>query len=93
MLEIHCPHCGPRAETEFRYAGEAHMVRPGPDCDDAVWASYLYMRDNIRGEHAERWRHLHGCGQYFNAVRDTVTDRIGATYPAGHARAASGGEI
>ena len=28
MLLIDCPHCGPRAEIEFRYGGEAHMVRP-----------------------------------------------------------------
>jgi len=33
--------------------------------------------------HAERWRHLHGCGRFFNARRDTVTDTIAATYPAG----------
>ena len=93
MLLIDCPHCGPRAEIEFRYAGEAHMVRPDADCDDATWGAYLYLRDNRRGEHAERWRHTHGCGQFFNAVRDTLNDRLIDTYPAGHERAAAGGEI
>lgn len=69
------------------------MVRPAAACDDATWAAYLYLRDNVRGEHAERWRHTHGCGQFFNVVRDTLTDRVVTTYPAGHARSAAGGEI
>lgn len=90
MLLITCPHCGPRAEIEFRYGGEAHMVRPEPDCDDATWAAYLYVRDNSRGPHAERWRHAQGCGQFFNAVRNTLTDRISHTYPAGVARPETG---
>jgi sarcosine oxidase subunit delta len=86
MLPIDCPHCGPRAEIEFRHAGEAHLVRPGPDVSDADWTRYLYERHNPRGATAERWRHVHGCGQYFNAVRDTYTDRIERTYPAGEPR-------
>ena len=45
MLMIDCPHCGPRAEIEFRYAGEAHMVRPGADRDDATWAAVRAHRD------------------------------------------------
>jgi sarcosine oxidase subunit delta len=28
MLQITCPYCGPRAEKEFTYGGEAHIVRP-----------------------------------------------------------------
>ncbi len=81
MLLIPCPWCGPRPENEFHYGGEAHIARP-PDpmaLDDAAWAAFLYMRTNPKGRHAERWRHLHGCGRFFNAVRDTVTDRIAAT--------------
>ena len=27
---------------------------------------------NPRGLHAERWRHVHGCGRFFNALRDTT---------------------
>jgi sarcosine oxidase subunit delta len=88
MLLIDCPHCGPRAEPEFQYAGEAHIARPGDPAglSDEAWATHLYYRSNIRGLHAERWRHTHGCGRYFNAVRDTVTDRFACTYPAGTAR-------
>ena len=28
MLQIPCPYCGPRAEAEFSYGGEAHIARP-----------------------------------------------------------------
>ena len=85
MLIIPCPHCGPRPENEFRYSGEAHIARP-PDpglLSDAEWADFLYMRSNPKGRHAERWRHIHGCGRYFNCIRDTVSDRIERSYPAG----------
>ena len=81
MLLIDCPYCGPRAEIEFRHAGEAHLVRPAGE--DGDWAAYLYSRHNIRGRAAERWRHTHGCGQFFNAVRDTVSDAFECTYAAG----------
>jgi len=33
--------------------------------------------------HAERWRHTHGCGRFFNALRDTTTDHFIATYEIG----------
>ncbi|HCW69882.1 MAG TPA: sarcosine oxidase subunit delta, partial [Thalassospira lucentensis] len=35
-----------------------------------------------KGPHFERWRHAHGCGRFFNAVRDTVSDRFLTTYKA-----------
>lgn len=90
MLLIHCPYCGQRAEIEFRYAGEAHIVRPRIDVSDEVWADYLHTRTNKRGAHAERWRHIHGCGQFFKAVRNTYTDAILETYPSGHDRPSAG---
>ena len=82
MLLIPCPWCGPRPENEFRYGGQAHVVRPADpaSADDATWAAYLYFRDNPKGRHAERWRHVHGCGRFLNCVRDTVADRIAASY-------------
>ena len=83
LLLINCPHCGPRSEIEFRHGGQAHIARPGPECTDAEWAGYLFMRDNPRGSHTERWRHLHGCGQFFNVVRNTINDRVERSYPAG----------
>ena len=90
MLLIACPWCGTRPENEFRYGGEAHIARPRDpgSVDDAAWADFLYMRSNPKGEHAERWRHIHGCGRFFNCVRDTVSDRIRATYRPGETAAA-----
>jgi sarcosine oxidase subunit delta len=90
MLLIPCPHCGPRPENEFRYAGEAHVARPERpmEMSDEAWADFLYMRSNPKGLHYERWRHIHGCARFFNAVRDTVTDRITMTYKAGEPRPA-----
>ncbi len=69
------------------------MVRTIGGSDDE-WADYLYTRDNRRGAHAERWRHIHGCGQFFNAVRDTASDVIERSYPAseGAARPSRGVE-
>jgi sarcosine oxidase subunit delta len=85
MLLIRCPWCGERPEVEFRHAGEAHVARPADPAavNDADWTEYLYFRANPRGRYAERWRHVHGCGCFFNAVRDTVTDRFAATYRPG----------
>jgi sarcosine oxidase subunit delta len=83
MLLIHCPFCQMnRPESEFRYGGEAHITRPAEPAavSDAEWADFLYMRANPKGTHVERWRHIHGCGRFFNSVRDTMTDRILATY-------------
>ena len=89
MLLIHCPYCAmDRPEIEFRYAGEAHIARAADPAqlDDAAWADFLYMRTNPKGLHVERWRHVHGCGRFFNAVRDTVSDKILRTYKAGEPR-------
>lgn len=77
-----------RPEIEFRHAGEAHVARaPDPSqLDDETWAEFLYFRSNPKGVHAERWRHVHGCGRFFNALRDTVSDRLLVTYKAGEVR-------
>jgi len=89
MLLIHCPYCDERrAEIEFAYAGEAHIARPvDPSVlSDEDWQQYLFIRSNPRGRHHERWRHIHGCGRFFNAVRDTVSDKFEVTYKAGELR-------
>jgi len=85
MLLIPCPHCGERPELEFAYGGQAHIARPADPSalTDEQWAEYLYMRDNPKGPHPERWRHTHGCGRFFNVVRDTSTDVILAAYKTG----------
>lgn len=88
MLLINCPWCGERPELEFRYGGEAHIARPRrpSDLSDAAWEEFLYLRTNPKGVHVERWRHIHGCARFFNAVRHTVSDRLIATYKAGEPR-------
>lgn len=85
MLNISCPYCGERPELEFAYAGQAHIARPTAPADlsDEDWNAYLNLRANPKGWHAERWRHIHGCARFFNAVRDTRTDRFFATYRVG----------
>jgi len=88
MLLIDCPWCGARPEIEFHYGGEAHVERPArpAELSDAAWAAFLYERTNPRGRHAERWQHIHGCRRFFNTVRDTVTDKILASYRPGEPR-------
>jgi sarcosine oxidase subunit delta len=89
MLLIHCPYCDDTLpELEFAYAGEAHIARPADpmSLNDEEWRDFLFIRSNPRGLHAERWRHIHGCGRFFNALRDTVSDRFLTTYPAGQPR-------
>lgn len=85
MLLIPCPWCGPRPELEFTYGGEAHIARPADPAavSDEAWAEFLHARTNPKGPHRERWRHTHGCARFFNAVRDTSTDAILATYKPG----------
>jgi sarcosine oxidase, subunit delta len=88
MLLIDCPYCGKRPEIEFAYGGEAHIARPADPMalTDEQWAAFLYERTNPKGTHAERWRHVHGCGRFFNAIRDTVSDFFVATYKVGEQR-------
>jgi heterotetrameric sarcosine oxidase delta subunit len=87
MLLISCPWCGERDEVEFRYGGQAHVHLPAdPEAlDDAEWARYLYYRANPRGRFAERWNHAHGCRRWFNAIRDTATHELLASYRSGEA--------
>ena len=75
MLLIQCPYCGERPEIEFSYGGQAHLARPArpAELSDDEWAAYLYLRDN----------HVRGCGRFFNALRDTTTDRFAGTYKTG----------
>ncbi|MER7398530.1 sarcosine oxidase subunit delta [Streptomyces sp. NPDC000151] len=82
MLLLSCPWCGPRDETEFHYGGQAHVPFPADPhtLDDRQWAEYVFYRDNPKGPFAERWMHATGCRRWFNAVRDTATYQVLATY-------------
>ena len=85
MLQIPCPYCGLRAESEFTCGGEGGIVRPPKTetLNDAEWADYVFMRSNPKGVHHEQWRHSSGCGRWFNALRDTVSYRFHATWRIG----------
>ena len=89
MLLIHCPYCQEeRPELEFANAGEAHIVRPKNmgAMSDAELEKFLFIRENPKGLSLERWRHVHGCGRFFNAIRHTVSDKFLKTYKAGEKR-------
>jgi sarcosine oxidase subunit delta len=86
MLLIRCPYCEEeRPELEFRNAGEAHIARPSNIAaeSDEDFEKFFFIRSNPKGIIFERWRHMHGCARFFNAARDTVTDKFVMTYKAG----------
>ncbi len=78
MLLIDCPHCGPRAQTEFSYGGAANVARPPApeETDDAAWIEYLYLRDNAKGQHDELWQHIFGCRRWLQLRRDVISHEI-----------------
>jgi sarcosine oxidase subunit delta len=83
MLILECPCCGVTGEeTEFHAGGEAHLKRHSVGSTDDQFEEYLFMRENPRGVHLERWRHNNGCGKWFHAARCTMTLEVFGTYPA-----------
>ncbi|HEY2534723.1 MAG TPA: sarcosine oxidase subunit delta [Xanthobacteraceae bacterium] len=80
MMQLPCPWCGLRDEPEFAYGGATHIDRPPLSASDQEWTEYLFFRDNPKGILRERWRHLYGCGQWFNVARNTVTHEILSVY-------------
>ncbi len=85
MLLIYCPYCEEeRSELEFRNAGDAHIVRPANMPRSATRSSRNTSSSvRIRKGLSMKVRHIHGCGRFFNAARDTVSDRFHVTYKAG----------
>jgi sarcosine oxidase subunit delta len=86
MLLIHCPYCEKDLpELEFRHAGEAHIARPTDwnKVSDEDFEKFFFIRENHKGVVFERWRHVHGCGRFFNAARNSVSDKFIRTYKAG----------
>ena len=76
MLQIRCPWCGVRDETEFRYRGDASVTRPAQDAGTAAFNAYVYERENQCGWHREWWLHVGGCRKLLTVVRDTLTHEI-----------------
>ena len=83
MLILHCPCCGVDVdETDLHAGGEAHLKREGPASTDEDFEDYLFMRENPKGVHFERWRHQNGCGKWFHMARDTTTLEVFGSYAA-----------
>jgi sarcosine oxidase subunit delta len=81
MLLLECPYCGAKCEeTELSPGGEAHIKRYGPGSSDQDFEAYLFMRENPKGVHFERWRHVYG--KWFHAARCTQSLEVFGTYPA-----------
>lgn len=83
MLILECPCCGVTAEeTEFHAGGEAHARRFGPGSSDEDFHDYLFAKENPKGVHFERWRHVNGCGKWFHLARCTATLEVFGAYSA-----------
>ena len=76
---INHPTLGPRDSQEFTYLGDASLInRPDWQAEDAVdqFHDYLYLRDNIAGEHRELWFHEQGDRSWLVVTRNTLTHEI-----------------
>jgi sarcosine oxidase subunit delta len=74
-----CPECGERSAYEFRFGGEVKS-RPQPGASEDAWYRYIYTKANEAGEQKEWWFHRNGCHQWFQALRDTRTNTVLATF-------------
>jgi len=77
VLLIPCPHCGPRAQVEFSYGGDATVTRPDPEqASRDEWLDHVYLRANPCGPHLEWWQHSAGCRRWIKVRRDTATHEV-----------------
>jgi heterotetrameric sarcosine oxidase delta subunit len=78
VLNITCPFCGARNESEFIHGGalKSRRSEAPQELDDHAWIDYLTVPPNPIGPLAERWWHVRGCGKWFTVWRDTLTHQI-----------------
>lgn len=82
MMQITCPHCGPRSQSEFVYGRTVDsVVALDAPADQAMTA--LFTRTNPRGPDDEIWRHTYGCRAWIVITRHRVTNEITATCAVG----------
>ncbi|MEQ1547239.1 MAG: sarcosine oxidase subunit delta [Chakrabartia sp.] len=75
MMQITCPHCGPRAQSEFvfeRTLDSVVTIEALPK--DAM--TTLFTRNNPRGMDEEIWRHTFGCRAWMVITRHRVSHEI-----------------
>ena len=82
MLQITCPHCGPRAQSEFTYERTLDAI-VSLDMLPEQAMQVLFERANPRGLDGELWRHSFGCRQFITLRRHRVTHAIEAVTPWG----------
>lgn len=75
MMQIDCPHCGPRAQAEFTYERTVDSVMMLDAAPDAAMTT-LFTRRNPRGVDDEIWRHTFGCRAWMVVTRNRVTHAI-----------------
>jgi heterotetrameric sarcosine oxidase delta subunit len=75
MMQISCPHCGPRAQGEFVYERTVDSVVALDMTPDVAMAT-LFARTNPRGVDEEIWRHTFGCRAWMVLTRHRVTHVI-----------------
>ncbi len=75
-MRITCPFCGARDHSEFTYGGDATIAYPDLSASTEEWFAAIYLRDNPKGPHRERWHHVEGCRMWLVVERDTVTHEI-----------------
>ena len=83
MLRLECPVCGLRDHDEFTYLEDGSIAYPklaNENQDD--WFNAVYLRENPRGRHIEKWHHTFGCRTVLLVERDTLTHVIGKIKPA-----------
>jgi sarcosine oxidase subunit delta len=75
---LKCPNCGERSVYEFRFGGEVRR-RPAADADAEAFLQYALYKRNVAGEQLEWWYHRGGCGEWFQATRNTLNNSVKQT--------------
>ena len=82
MMQITCPHCGARSQTEFVYERTMDSIAPLEAAPDDAMRT-LFTRTNPRGVDEEIWRHTYGCRAWMVITRHRVTNEITAVRAVG----------
>ena len=70
-----CPNCGVREVTDFAFGGELNP-RPKETPSLRDLGRYNYFRENVAGVQQEWWLHRSGCGEWFIAERNSLTNEV-----------------
>jgi heterotetrameric sarcosine oxidase delta subunit len=82
MMQLACPHCGPRAQSEFVFERTVDTVVALDATPDEAMAA-LFTRTNPRGPDDEIWRHTYGCRAWMVVTRHRVTHEVSAVRAVG----------